>query len=103
MSGGGGGGFFDFLGSIFGGFRANGGPVFPGQLYRVNENGPEMLEMDGRSYLMMGNRSGNVVPGNSGGRPIVIQQHFPTGTTRATTLQAASDARRVLEQAQRNM
>lgn len=39
------------------------------------------------------------------GRPInfTIHQNFPSGTTRATTLQAASDARRVLESASRNM
>lgn len=95
---------FKALGGILGfSGRAAGGAVLPGQVYRVNENGPEMLEMDGRSYLMMGNRSGNVVPSGGGMRSIVINQNFPQNTTRATTLQAASDARRVLEQAQRNM
>ena len=34
---------------------------------------------------------------------VTIHQNFPQNTTRATTLQAASDARRVLESASRNM
>lgn len=48
--------------SLFGGGRAAGGQVSPGRLYEVNENGPEVLAMNGRQYLMMGNESGRVVP-----------------------------------------
>lgn len=40
FGGGGGGGF---LGSIFGGFRANGGPVSSGKAYVVGERGPELF------------------------------------------------------------
>lgn len=43
--------------------RARGGPVEPGETYRVGENGPE--------WLVMGNRGGTVVP-DAGGRPVEI-------------------------------
>lgn len=51
-----------FLGSLFGGGKASGGPVLAGHMYEVNERGPEMLSMDGRDYLMMGRQSGQVIP-----------------------------------------
>lgn len=41
--------------------RANGGPVKSGSMYRVNEKGtPELLNVGGNQYLMMGNQSGRV-------------------------------------------
>lgn len=46
----------------FGGFRAAGGPVSGGSLYRVNELGPELLNMGGKDYLMMGGSGGYVKP-----------------------------------------
>lgn len=58
LTGGGTGG----LGLQFGGFRAAGGTVSPGSLYRVNENGPEMLSIGGADYLMTGNATGYVTP-----------------------------------------
>ena len=51
--------------------RAAGGPVSAGGLYRVNElNRPEILDVSGKQYLMMGDRNGTVIPNNlkSGGR-----------------------------------
>ncbi|MFN6994407.1 MAG: phage tail tape measure protein [Aquincola tertiaricarbonis] len=42
--------------------RAAGGPVERGGLYRVNELGPELLNLAGKQYLMMGNQSGNITP-----------------------------------------
>lgn len=77
------------ISSIFGGFRALGGPVMPNTLYRVNENGPEMLEMGGRQYLMTGNQAGNIVPNQGGGGGPVIQVNVTAvpGMTRATALQ----------------
>lgn len=69
-TGGGGGGWMaaigKFIAGLFGG-RAAGGVVTAGSMYRVNENGPEMLEMNGRSYLMMGDKSGKVTPLNGAG------------------------------------
>ena len=46
----------------FGGFRASGGSVGAGSLYRVNELGPELLNMGGKDYLMMGGQGGYVKP-----------------------------------------
>ena len=61
------------------GRRARGGPVRAGGLYEVNENGSELLEENGRTYLMAG-ANGRVTPiasspragtsGGSGGGPI---------------------------------
>jgi len=53
----------NLLGAFFGsgGGRAAGGMVMPWQSYRVNENGPELLSMGNRDYLMMGSRAGRVI------------------------------------------
>ena len=50
------------VGGLFGGFRASGGPVAGGSLYRVNELGPELLSYGGSDYLMMGGSGGYVKP-----------------------------------------
>ena len=50
------------LGLKLSGFRAAGGNVDPGSLYRVNELGPELLNMGGKDYLMMGGSGGYVKP-----------------------------------------
>ena len=50
--------------------RANGGPVKASSMYRVNEKGtPELLNVGGSKYLMMGNKSGTVdnLGSNAGG------------------------------------
>jgi hypothetical protein len=47
--------FSDIFGSIFGGARANGGPVEAGKAYLVGEKGPELL---------LAGSSGRVVPNN---------------------------------------
>lgn len=86
-----GGGLFDtafkFIGNMFGGGRAAGGEVLPGQVYRVNENGPEMLEMGGSQYLMMGNRAGRVIPSGAGRGGLNVQVSPPAGMTTETALQ----------------
>jgi hypothetical protein len=98
--GGGGGGIGGIFGkvfsSIFGGFRASGGPVLAGTPYMVGERGPELFVPRG---------SGNIVPNGAGGNVININvnQSFAAGTSRATTLQAAADARRQLELGGRNL
>jgi lambda family phage tail tape measure protein len=83
------GGFFDSLlsaaGSFFGsggvgvgtnntgtslptaGGRAIGGPVSAGSMYQVTENGPELLKVGGKQYLMMGSQGGTVAPSGGGG------------------------------------
>ncbi len=43
--------------------RANGGDVSAGKMYRINERGaPEILNTNGRQYLMMGQERGRVTP-----------------------------------------
>lgn len=89
-SGGGIGGFFSSIfGSIFGGGRATGGSVMPNRLYEVNEQGPEMLEMGGRQYLMMGDQAGRVIPSSQakGGNTINVQVAAVPGMSRDTALQ----------------
>lgn len=81
--------FSGAFGGIFGGGRATGGPVMPNRLYEVNENGPEMLEMGGRQYLMMGNQAGRVIPTSQakGGNNINVNVTAVPGMTRDTALQ----------------
>lgn len=57
------------VGALFGSVtgRASGGPVSAGGIYRVNENGPELLNVAGKQYLMMGQQSGSVSSNSSGG------------------------------------
>jgi hypothetical protein len=49
------------LAAAFGGGRAAGGSTQAGHFYRVNENQPELLEMGGSLFLMMGGRNGRVL------------------------------------------
>ena len=46
-----------FLGNLFVGKRANGGPVTAGGAFLVGEKGPEILQM--------GSRGGNIIPNNA--------------------------------------
>ena len=58
------------LGMKLSGGRANGGPVESGKMYQVNERGvPELLNVGGNQYLMMGKQSGSVanMQGSTGG------------------------------------
>lgn len=72
--GGSGSGWFGAAASAIGGYfgggstpgRAVGGPVTPGQIYEVNERGPELLSVGNRNYLMT-SQAGEVTPLNSGG------------------------------------
>jgi len=105
-SGGGGSALLNAAVSFFGGGKASGGPVNPGKFYEVNERGPELLNVAGRQYLMMGSQGGNVTPNSAVGGSktvnVTVNQTFGPNTSRATTMQAAADARRQLESAARN-
>lgn len=57
-SGGGGSNWLTSLMSLFG--KAAGGNVNPGQMVRVNENGPELLDYQGKQFLMNGNRNARI-------------------------------------------
>lgn len=76
-SGGQAGGWIQAFGSLFGGARATGGSVNAGQFYRVNENGPELLTVGGREYLMMGNQSG-MVSKSEGASGVTVVQNITT-------------------------
>ena len=68
-SAGGGSGWFGAAASAIGGAvpgRAVGGPVTPGQIYEVNERGPELLSVGNRNYLMT-SQAGEVTPMQPGG------------------------------------
>lgn len=86
-----GGSLVSWLASLFGGARASGGPVQAGKLYEVNERGPELLNVAGRQYLMMGDQSGQVTPARRGGSEKTIHVHVNVaaqpGMSRATALQ----------------
>lgn len=75
-----------FLGMLFGGGRAAGGQVMPGQFYRVNESGAEMLSMGGRDYLMMGSQAGRVSPAGAGGVTYGPTNIYVAGTATRETI-----------------
>jgi tape measure domain-containing protein len=77
---------------------ATGGPAAPGSIHPVAENGPEVLQVGGRSYLLMGDQSGTVVPNNQIGRAagntIVTNIYVqPTSTRRTADQIATANAR----------
>jgi hypothetical protein len=69
-----------FFSSIFGGPRANGGPVSAGKAYMVGERGPE---------LFVPNAGGSIVPnermsaGGSGGTNVTINYQIAAGVSRS--------------------
>lgn len=98
--------FGSLFGGLFGGARAIGGPVSAGRMYAVNERRPELLDVGGRQYLMMGNQAGHVsANGAMSGGGIVFNnyQTFAPGTDMRTVNQGAADARRMLDRAGRVM
>lgn len=105
------GGFASLFGNIanafgFGGAHAAGGSVNPGMFYRVNENGPEMYQQDGKTYLMAGDHQGKVVPisGNTtNSRHTSIQVLVAPTTSRRTADQVATQTgRKIRTASQRN-
>jgi hypothetical protein len=80
------------------GARELGGPVSAGGMYRVNEKGPELLEVAGKQYLMMGGQGGKVEANSSQGEGRVINQtinfHSNGPVTRQTQQQLAAAAYR---------
>ena len=91
--------------SLNGGFgtvpgRASGGPVNAGSFYQVNENGPELLNVSGRTYLMMGGQSGSVTPmggsaaaaGGGGGTQVSVVVNNNAGRDTSATASSRTDA-----------
>lgn len=99
-SGGGGGGFLEiagsFLGSLFGGARADGGPVEAGRGYVVGERGPEWF---------MPRQSGQIIPAGAGGTVINYSPTFQIRgdmNTPQSRSQLAASALRGLDYGRRN-
>lgn len=101
-SGGSGGTIGAFLSSLFG--KAGGGMVGPWGMQRVNENGPELLDVNGRQYLMNGGRNATVTPNSKLGGGMSVSQVFYLNepTSRKTQSQVALEARRGLQHAGRD-
>ena len=124
--GGSGGSWVDLLASLFGGGsdggysyndgvgttnaagisggRANGGPVTPGGMFEVAEKRPELLDVNGRKFLLMGKQRGRIDPnpqvgGGSSSRTvnanIVVQ--MPPGSSSQTMNQAGAKVARQLQ------
>jgi lambda family phage tail tape measure protein len=80
---------------------ANGGPASAGSIHPVVENGPEILSIGPKSYLLMGSQGGHVTPvrdagGSSGNRnPTYITNINvqPTSTRRTAEQVASANAR----------
>lgn len=82
--------------SGYGGGRASGGPVYPGQTYMVGENGPEVLQMGANGgYVYNNGQTRALMSGASGGaqrdsQPIVV---IRTGDARLDALLEMLDLR----------
>jgi lambda family phage tail tape measure protein len=85
----------------FGGGRASGGPVSAGSMYEVAEGGkPELLQSGGKTFLMMGNQSGDVAPisrgstgsSSSGGNTININTSVTVDSSGSAKSQTSSDS-----------
>jgi hypothetical protein len=88
------------------GARELGGPVSAGGMYRVNEKGPELLEVAGKQYLMMGGQPGRVESsgsskGQGGTTHINVQVTAQPGMSRATAQQQGVQIARGIELSKR--
>ena len=66
-------------GATFSGGRASGGDVYAKGMYQVNEQGPELLSVGNKDYLMMGSQSGAITSNKNlgGGRANVVVNIYP--------------------------
>lgn len=85
--GGSAGGWLSALAGLFGGGKATGGGVQAGMFYRVNEQGPELLSVGGRDFLMMGAQGGHITPNRQVASGGVTQNIYVTGRVDARTAQ----------------
>lgn len=94
-----------WLSSLFGGGRAVGGSISPGRFYEVNENGPELYQQGGRSYLMTGGKAATIKPLAANGAGVRGNHSttfvLPDRIDRQTQNQIAQENRRQLERSRR--
>jgi len=86
------------LGDWMGIGLASGGPVRPGKIHRVAEQGPEMFYSAGKSYLLSG-QEGRVVPTTAGTGGTHITVNLPPAYRRDTADQTATAVARVQRRA----
>lgn len=85
--GGGGGGIGSIFSSIFGGFRARGGPVSSGKAYVVGEEGPELFRPNGGGRIIPNDVIANA---RAGSRSITMHQQVNvSGTVGAAEIDQA--------------
>jgi hypothetical protein len=90
------------LSAVFGGGLATGGPAARGSFHEVNENNPELLDVGGKTYLMMGAQDGHVQP-VAGGKSRSVVNNFgvtvqqPTGGDRRSAAQFGAEVARQLQ------
>lgn len=74
--------------------RAMGGPVLPFETYHVNEEGPELLSVAGREYLLMGDETGRVTPYEAPPTTVNVTNNFTftTPVDRRSQAQIAAQA-----------
>ena len=101
--GGGFGGILSTVAGFFGGGRASGGPVSAGRMYEVNERGPELLNVGGKQFLMMGSQGGSVTPNGGQSKTInaPINITVPGNTDRRTAIQIGAQVQMGLARAGR--
>lgn len=77
--------FAGFIGDMFGGARATGGPVSSGKTYLVGEKGPELLTMGGNGYVTPNHAIG-------GGTVVNVQVQNNAGQVAQATATATTDS-----------
>ena len=88
--------FSSALGALFGGGRAAGGWVAPGKMYEVAENGPELLRVGNRQFLLPTATGGMVTPNSRMGRGGSVTQNITVAgrMDNRTASQLAAEASR---------
>lgn len=86
--------------------HAAGGPVSAGGLYPVNEKGPELLNVAGKQYLMMGANDGSITPNGgyssaANSPTIIVNVAPPPGASRETAMQFGAVAAKQMQVALR--
>jgi hypothetical protein len=84
--------------ALFG--MATGGTAMPGSIHPVNEYGPELLDVRGKQFLMMGNKRGKVTPlgkGGGAGDTYIVQVNATPGVSSQQALNQGREIRRGIQ------
>lgn len=103
--GGSSGGWLEMFAGLFSGGKAGGGWAAANSLYEVNERGMEMASVNGRDYLLTGNKPVEITPNNrlqSAGGGVTQNFYSPRFDTKQTPAQLAQEARIAQQLAMRN-